>query len=140
MSHDPRTPKKASEWRPIFLAVLAETANVTLAAKEAGVGRRTAYDHRAQYEGFAAEWDEALEIGVAALEDEANRRAFHGVETPVYQGGELVGHIRKYSDTLAIFLLKAHRPERYTERLATEQSGSLKVIVERKDMYLADDD
>jgi hypothetical protein len=47
------------------------------------------------------------------LEDEAVRRAYEGVERPVFQGGKQVGVVREYSDTLLIFLLKALRPEKY---------------------------
>ena len=39
-----------------------------------------------------------------------------GIDEPVYQGGALVGTRRFFSDTLAIFLLKAHRLEKYRER------------------------
>ena len=63
-------------------------------------------------------------MGTDALEDEALRRAFHGSERPVFQGKELVGYVRDYSDTLLIFMLKARRPEKYRERF-TPQSTSL---------------
>ena len=45
-------------------------------------------------------------------------------ERPVFQGKQLVGHIRDYSDTHLIFMLKARRPEKYRERL-TPQPTSL---------------
>lgn len=47
---------------------------------------------------FAQAWADAQAIGLDSLEDVANVRA------------------RKDSDTLLIFLLKAHRPEKYRER------------------------
>ena len=54
------------------------------------------------------------------LELEARRRAVEGTERPVfYQGGE-VGYVREYSDTLLIFLLKAHRPNKFRERVEHE--------------------
>ncbi|WP_162148545.1 hypothetical protein [Asticcacaulis sp. AC402] len=46
---------------------------------------------------------------------------------PVYHLGKTVGAIRKYSDTLAIFLLKAHAPEKYRERSSLDLQGSLQV-------------
>ena len=57
-------------------------------------------------------------VFLEALVDTVNvtlacRRAFEGVERPVYYKGEQVGTWRFYSDALAMFLLKAHRPERY---------------------------
>lgn len=65
------------------------------------------------------------------MEDEAFRRAVNGTEKPVYQGKELVGHVREYSDTLMIFMLKARRPEKFKDRVASEISGGLTVKDER---------
>ena len=78
-----------------------DTVNVTLACRRAGIARRMAYD-----------WQQA-DAGVDLLEAELHKRAFEGVERPVYYKGEQVGTWRFYSDALAMFLLKAHRPERY---------------------------
>jgi len=104
-----RTSKKGAE----FLDYLAETGNVSRAAKASNLPRRTLYSYRATDPDFAAAWDEALEIGLDALEDEAMRRAREGVEEPVFQGGLCCGHVRRYSDLLLIFLLKSRRPHRY---------------------------
>lgn len=113
------TPEKESA----FFAALAETANVSRACRAIEVSRQCAYDRREAEPGFGRRWDAALRLGVEALEDEATRRGFEGVDKPVYQGGERVGTIREYSDTLAIFLLKAHKPEKYRERYDVEHAG-----------------
>lgn len=42
-------------------------------------------------------------------------------------GEPVVATVRKYSDTLAIFLLKAHAPEKYRENAKIELSGNLNV-------------
>lgn len=42
-------------------------------------------------------------------------------------GHPVVATVRKYSDTLAIFLLKAHAPEKYRENAKIELSGQLSV-------------
>ena len=34
----------------------------------------------------------------------------------MFYKGAVCGHVRRYSDTLLMFLLKAHRPEKYRER------------------------
>ena len=99
--------------KTVFLQALTETVNVTLACRRAGIPRRTAYDWREQDAAFAGRWDEALEEGIDLLEAELQRRAFEGVERPITYRGEQVGTWRYYSDALAMFLLKAHRPERY---------------------------
>src|SRR3546814_11213736 len=40
-------------------------------------------------------------------------RAAHGVEKPVFYGGKQCGKVRQYSDTLAMFILRAKRPNTY---------------------------
>jgi hypothetical protein len=117
-----RTPKKApQDWAPAFLEELARCGNVSATAVK--VGRRTVYDRRSTDPVFAAAMKEALDVAVEFMEAEARRRAVDGTLRPVYQGGELVGHVREYSDVLLIFLLKAHRPEKYRDRAAVEHTG-----------------
>ena len=57
------------------------------------------------------------------LEAEARRRAAIGVDEPVFYKGKVVGHIRKYSDNLLMFLLKAHWPEKFRDNYGVEHSG-----------------
>lgn len=106
-----------------FLAALATTCRVDKACETAGIGRATVYEWRAADVDFAARWDEAKRIGAEALEDEATRRAAEGVDEPVFHQGAQVGTIRKYSDTLAIFLLKGAMPEKYRDNAKLELSG-----------------
>ncbi|MGH7458564.1 MAG: terminase [Longimicrobiaceae bacterium] len=103
------------DWRSAFLDAFAEMGLVLTAAKKAGVARSTVYRERQRNEDFALRWAEVEEWTTEEMEQEARRRAVLGVAEPVYQRGELVGHVRKFSDTLLIFLLKARRPEMYRE-------------------------
>ena len=80
-----------------FIDALAEGFSVTTAAATAGIGRRTAYNWRAD-SGFVELWNDALEDGTDLLEDEARKRAIDG------------------SDSLLKFLLTARRPAIYRER------------------------
>ncbi len=107
-----RTDKKADA----FLTALRDGATVAGACKEAKIGRSTAYDWRGKDKAFATAWDEALEDGTDALEDEAKRRAVEGVAEPVFYQGKKVATVRKYSDTLLMFLLKGRRPEKFKDR------------------------
>lgn len=91
--------------RDIFLEQLRLTCNVSHAARAAGIGRRTAYDWRDADPGFAAAWDEAEEEAIDALELAARERAIDG------------------SDRMMEILLKAHRPEKYVDKLKTELTG-----------------
>jgi hypothetical protein len=113
--------------KAVFLDELRETANVTLAARAAGVSSGTAYKHKREDVLFAERWDEALGEAVDMLEHEAHRRAFKGTDEPVFYRGDEVGYVTKYSDSLTMFLLKAHRPDKYRERseVKNELSGGV---------------
>jgi hypothetical protein len=88
------------------------------------VARNTVYERRDADPEFAKAMADAIESGVDDLELEARRRAKDGSLKPVFQGGEHVGDIREYSDTLTIFLLKAHRPEKYRDNHKHEITGA----------------
>lgn len=95
------TPKKqmvAVDWKVTFLDALRESPIISEACKAAGVSRTTAYRHRDLAPEFAVDWEKALRIGMSSLEDVAIKRAKDG------------------SDTLMIFLLKAHDPDKYQDR------------------------
>ena len=116
------TPIK-KEWQAKFIKELCRTGNVSSACRKAKISRTVAYEDKAADPVFAAAWDEALEIATEALELEARRRAEKGVLEPVFYQGKRVGAIRRYSDTLLMFLLKAHRPEKYRENVRQELVG-----------------
>jgi hypothetical protein len=113
------TNKKVAE----FLDLLAEYGNVRRACAVAGICRPTLYRKRERDPKFGEAWERAAALGVEALEDETRRRAFEGWEEPVYYKGEVSGTVRKYSDTLMIVLLKAHKPEKYKENVKNEHVG-----------------
>lgn len=87
-----------TDWRVKFIDALREKPIISVACKAANVSRSTAYRQREAAPEFAVEWDRALKVGLSALEDEAFSRAFSG------------------SDTLVIFLLKCHAPDKYRDR------------------------
>lgn len=122
----------ARRWEKRFLTELEETANVSGSAKTAGITRQTAYDYRRDNVEFAAKWDRAIEIGIATLEDEAIRRARDGVDEPIYQRGEYMGTVKKYSDTLLIFMLKTRKPKVYNppqEIKGTGEGGAIPIVI-----------
>lgn len=110
------------EWAPKFLEALANAPNVAAAARAAGVSRTMAYKRRETDAEFRAAWDDALDQSTDELVGEMYRRAKEGVEKPVFYEGEECGRVRVYSDSLAMFLLKAHRPRVYADRM--ELSGA----------------
>lgn len=117
--------KLTPEKKTAFLAALAETGIVAKACKAIEISRQCAYEWRDEDPDFAERWERALKIGITALEDEAHRRAFEGCTEEIYHRGAVCGTVRKYSDTLAIFLLKAHAPEKYRENSHIQLSGHL---------------
>ncbi|TPG19945.1 hypothetical protein EAH87_08960 [Sphingomonas koreensis] len=132
-----------------FLEVLRKTANVSRAAREAGLSSSTVYEHRARHASFAADWDAAVSEALDELEDALIQRAKHGVEKPVYFRGEQVGAVKSYSDALAMFILRARRPEMYarlqaaagpsdTDEMTQEEAKA--EVMRRLDRLAADDD
>jgi len=127
------------EWQQKFLLRLAETSNVSAACKRAKVSRQHAYQTRNEDEPFRIAWEEALEVATEALELEARRRAEKGVLEPVFYLGVKAGTIRRYSDTLLIFLLKAHKPGMYRDRSSVEVSGKDGGPIQIDDKYTDDE-
>lgn len=91
-------PSATGRARATFLKELRETCNVSHSCRVAGMDRRTAYRWREADEAFAADWDEAEQEAIDHLEHVARKRAIDS------------------SDRMLEILLKAHRPEKYTER------------------------
>ena len=117
--------RRAPPWRKVFLEALRNTGNVTLAAATAGVHRTTAYVAKEANAAFSGQWEDALALAGSGMEQEARRRAMEGVLEPVFYKGEPIGAIRKFSDTLLMFLLKAHNPKKYRENMRVERSGKV---------------
>ena len=107
---------KTAMLKAAFLAAYAETGNISQAAEAAQVGRRSHYRWLARDKRYAEAFAEATEQAGDALEQEARRRAVDGVDEPVFYQGAQCGLVRKYSDTLLIFLLKGVRPEKFKDR------------------------
>lgn len=100
-----------------MLDAYADCGTVTYAAKTAGVGRQTIYTWLQQDKDFKTAFDAAGEEAVDALEQEARRRALIGLDEPVgFYKGAASEYVKRYSDTLLIFLLKGARPEKYKDR------------------------
>lgn len=124
-----RTTPVTVEEKERFLAALVLTPNVAHAAQAAGFARQTAYKIRKHDPDFAAEWDNVYETHLDAYEDEVRRRAFEGWDEPVYQGGEEVGVVRRWSDKLAMFYLQAKRAEFRPHRHLDVQVSERRLVI-----------
>lgn len=103
-----------------FLTQLALGNTVMAAARSIGVAPVTVYEHRKTDAAFAAAWEEALELGIQAMEQEAMRRAVHGTKKMVVSAGKILGTDIQHSDGLLMFLLKAKRPAVYRDTVNIE--------------------
>lgn len=125
--HRIRHPKKVA-----FLEVYAITGNVSEAARRAGIDRTTFYDWVERDPKFKEAVEIAEQEATELLEREAFRRAVSGVKEPIFHQGQRVGQVRRYSDTLLIFLLKARAPEKYREKFDVESrvQKTLRIVVD----------
>jgi hypothetical protein len=136
-----RHPKKRA-----FLAAIANGANIVRAARIAKIDRTTHFDWMKGDPVYAEAFELAWERCIDHLEAEAIRRAYEGVEEPVFNGGHRAidvvtdengkvkkdskgkplttpAVVRKYSDTLLIFLLNGNRARKYRQRADLTHSG-----------------
>lgn len=119
--NEKRLPKKEA-----FLAALGLTGNITRAAILSDINKCSHYRWVKEDPGYQARFDEAMEEACDHLETEARRRAVEGVDEPVYHEGMCIDTVKKYSDTLLIFLLKGARPKKYKDRfMQIEHSGTI---------------
>lgn len=114
--------KKNEAKQAAFLAAFSECGNISRAAKIAGIERRSHYSW-IKDPIYAERFADAENQAVDTLEAEARRRAVEGIDEPVYYKGEVCGTVRKYSDTLLIFLLKGARPDKYRDNVRQEITG-----------------
>lgn len=107
-----RRPAQRKDWTAAkvkkFAAVLADSCNVTLAAKAVKRSLSNVYAHRNKDATFRAAWEQALAIGYARLEMMMLERALHGIDKVVTVRGESK-IMREYDDRVALALLRQHR-------------------------------
>jgi hypothetical protein len=98
--------------------VVESGGNIVRACRLAKIDGSTPYTKQWKED---VRFQESLELargmGADMLEAEAIRRAHDGVDEPVgFYKGEASATVKRYSDTLLIFLLKGAKPEKYAER------------------------
>jgi hypothetical protein len=122
------------EWRPVlrrrrtdgwspdvqrrFIEALAETGLVESAAEAVDMSVQSAYRLRRAPggEGFARAWRAAIDHAVDRLIDMTMQRAIEGEELPYYdRDGVRLGSRRRYNDRMAMFLMRAYRPDRFRD-------------------------
>ena len=108
----------------LLAAIVKNAGNITKSCHEvtdteyqAHMLRVRVYTLEKTDEEFAERFRSAQAMGADVLEDEVRRRAFDGIEEPVFYQGVATDVVRKYSNTLAVFLLKGAKPEKYKDRV-----------------------
>lgn len=100
--------KKLTRRQAKFLKEYCDLGNISKAAEAAGVARRCHYEWIRDDESvYREEFASLSTVANGLLIDEAHRRAYNGVDEPVFYMGEKIATVTKYSDTLLIFLIKA---------------------------------
>ena len=103
---------------------MRETCNVSESARTAGFSRQAAYEWRADDAAFAQDWGDAEQEAADKLEREAWRRAVEGTDKPISFQGVITASYKEYSDKMLEILLKAHRPEKFTDRSKVDHTTS----------------
>lgn len=123
------TKKFTPEVQELFLQILEDTASPKQAAQVCGISRRLAFEYKTKDLEFRRRWEQAIDVAMDALLDEAYRRACIGVEEPVIYQGQLsmtkdaaTGEdrpltVRKHSDRLLEVMLKFRYGDQLADRL-----------------------
>ena len=109
----------ADKWN-LFFETLAETGVTRKACRKAGVSVFAVHYHSYKSPLFALRMKICRELGAEALEAEAFRRAVDGIKRDIFWQGGVCGTETVYSDALLMFLLKGSKPEKYKDRVASE--------------------
>ena len=127
-----KRPVRRDGWsqtdRALFLAELAETCNVSEAARTAGKSRQTAYALKRRDADFARGWDAAIEQGYGEIEAMLIRLALHGCEIEeIIEDGEGAVKTRKVkrapNPSLGLQLLKLHAAQVAARRAARGEAA-----------------
>ena len=124
-------PKKGDaereEKQATFLASFRQTANVSESCLAADIDRSTFYEWKEKYEEFGMLYHQAEQIANDRLRFEILRRGVEGWDEPLVSAGKRVGTVRKYSDTLLIFLAKA-RMEEFREKSKLDVNTNVRAV------------
>jgi hypothetical protein len=115
------SPSSSTQWTGPAAAVLEHlsiSGSIRLACERAGLPRTHFDEWRATDPDFTAAVSAALHAAAEHLEDVAWARALYGIPGPASVTG--APPARDYDHTLLMFLLKAHLPERYHDRILLE--------------------
>lgn len=130
--------KSDDHWDEFLRTLVNYGGNCTRACEICKISREAVYWKRRNDKEFSQRYDEAMEQSTDVLEDEVVRRAFEGVQEGVYYQGDRVDLKTVYSDSLIQFMLRSRRPEKYKDRVSTDNTNlNANVTVEDDDEVMA---
>jgi len=106
-----------------FLAAFIVTKGVRRAERLSGITHWSHYHWMKTDPLYRGRFELVRRILTDEAEDEAYRRAFLGYDTPVVHRGKTTGYYKRYSDALAMLLLKGFKPEVYRAHRPDFDSG-----------------
>lgn len=124
-------PEAAIHWTSVFLAALADTSNVSAAARKADIDVSTAYHRRRHDHDFNRQWQVALCEGYDNLEMELLYRLRTGELKPA-SGTKRAS--RTFDNATAFRLLAAHRESAARERAQRDRTSAeeIRAAIDRK--------
>lgn len=130
------TPDEREQAKQVFLDAFAEHANLTFAARAAGVARQTIYEWRQQDDAFKAAYEAAEAEASDVIRKTIHDRAVVGWYEPVVSMGEVVKNadgdpwlLHKYDSTLLQKLAAARLPEWRPQQDVTVNGGMRTEVV-----------
>lgn len=104
-----------------LLKAYADSYQILIAAKKAGINRATHYKWLRKCPTYAAVFKKRKLAAAEYVESKAVERATTGWFEPVYYQGSVCGRVKRYDGGLMQFLLRGMMPEKYGTK--TEISG-----------------
>lgn len=123
-----------------LLSAFEVTGCVKWAARVAKIARKTHYCWLKGDLEYAVAFKEARMVAADFLESKLVERATVGWLEPVYFQGKVCGHVRRFDDSAAQFLLRAWMPEKYgnqisAPRVATPTQSKVEVVFANRTHY-----
>jgi len=115
-----------NRWSKAFLAALADTSNVSAAARAAGIATSTAYEARRTNADFYRKWQQALCEGYDNLELDLLHRLRTGEIKPAT--GARRG-VRQFDNATAFRLLIAHRDSAARARAVRDNEDTEAIVL-----------
>jgi hypothetical protein len=101
---------------------LRKHGEAPIARETVGISGDTVCAHRKKDPVFAQMEREAIAGYKSSIAVEIDRRGREGWDEPIYQNGKLVGHKRRYSDTLLLAQAKRWMRDEYGDKVKVDQT------------------